>query len=83
MYVTKDKIINEMVLIGAKTMNQCRIPIRMSNNPTDIQSTRMVPNFSITTFVPVKSNISSYIGPALKEDKQFTMATLKRPKVMQ
>lgn len=71
-----------MVLIGPKPRNQRTIPIRMSNNPTDFQSTRKIPSFSITSFVPVKANISSYIGPALKEDKQFTMATLKRPKVI-
>ena len=72
-----------MVLIGAKVKNQSNVPNRISKNPADSQSTRKIPTFSITPFVPVRSNTNSCIGPGLKEDRQFTMATLKRPKVMQ
>ena len=71
-----------MVLFGAKLKNHCnKIQYRSSNNSKEVQSTRMIPNFSIKSFVPGKTTIGTNQSSAIKADKNFSMATLRRPKV--
>ena len=71
-----------MVLFGAKLKNNIN---KMSNqNPNiskEVKSSKMIPNFSIKSFVPRKANVSSNESPASKSKNVFSIATLKRPKV--
>ena len=70
-----------MVLFIGKTKNQSKVPFCTSNNTKDLHARNMIPQFSIKSFVPVKANNSSFDWSSLNVDKNFTMATLKRPKV--
>ena len=71
-----------MVLVGAKAKNQATLMNCVPNKSVDSQVSRKIPNFSVSNFVPRKSCNNIQLGPVISDDKQFTMATLRRPKVI-
>ena len=71
-----------MVLFGAKLKNNAnKMSNHSPNNSKEVKSSKMIPNFSIKSFVPRKANVSSNESPASKSNNVFSIATLKRPKV--
>ena len=70
-----------MVLIGAKPNPQSTPSICKLDKSNHFRSATAIPTFSIKSFVPVRLSSASIFDPTLTEDRGFTMATLKRPKV--
>ena len=70
-----------MVLVGAKTKNRATLMNCVPNKSADLQVSRKIPNFLVSNFVPRKSCNNIQLGSVISDDKHFTMATLRRPKV--